>query len=252
MSSGLTSLETALGVLDYLAQQDGAQALTDIARGCDMPPSKVHRYLTSFTKAGLVRQDGPSGRYDLGKGAMQLGLAALARHDFVNHAADGMAELAAETGMTVLLAVWADKGATVVRWERGVSPTLTSMGLGTSLPLLNSATGRAFLAWAPKQAIRAARDAELRRIMRAPELMPDVPATKAGLDALVGSIREAGFASVDGRYIPGLVAAAAPIVDWQGEAQAVITLVGTEAAKVIAATPEIAALRQFCDDCSVT
>ena len=141
---GLKSLDTALGVLARLAALNGPQTLTEIGRTCDMPPSKVHRYLASFVAAGLVRQEGRSGRYDLGPAAMQLGLAALARHDFVNAAADGLPDLSADTGMTVLLSVWANQGATVVRWERGVTPTDTSMGLGTTLPLLNSATGRVF------------------------------------------------------------------------------------------------------------
>ena len=149
-SSGLKSLDAALGVLNFMTCQAGSLSLSDIARGCDMPPSKIHRYRASFVEAGLVKQEGRSGRYDLGVGAMQLGLAAIARHDFVNFAADGLASLATEKRMTILLSVWANEGATVVRWERGVTPTVTSMGLGTTLPLLNSATGRAFLAWAPR------------------------------------------------------------------------------------------------------
>lgn len=65
---GLKSLDTALGVLSYLAAQGGPQTLSDIGRGCGMPPSKVHRYLASFVNAGLVQQQGRSGQYDLGQG----------------------------------------------------------------------------------------------------------------------------------------------------------------------------------------
>ena len=248
---GLKSLDTALSVLAFLGQQDGPMTLTDIARGCNMPPSKVHRYLASFVSAGLVKQQGRSGRYDLGPGAMQLGLAAIARHDFVNSSADGLPDLALQTGMTVLMAVWANEGATVVRWQRGLSPTVTSIGLGTTLPLLSSATGRIFLTYAPKAAIRRARESELRRAARTPAMLPDIPASSEGLETLRSAIRKQGYAAVDGDFIPGLVAAAAPILDWQGEAQAVVTLVGVDPACVAPGSEQIAALRRFCQAHSV-
>jgi len=245
-SGGIKSLETALSVLKYVADQKGALSLSDIARGCNMSTSNVHRYLTSFLHTGLMKQEGPSGRYDLGPGAMQLGLAAIARYDFVNAAADGLAGIAAETGMTALLSVWANDGATVVRWERGITPTVTTIGLGTTLPLLNSATGRSFLAWAPTAAIAAARDSETRRAARNPGLLSDVEPTKSAINTLASDIRQRGYSCVDGRYIPGLVAAAAPILDWQSEAQAVITLVGTDPEAILPDAPQIAALLSFC------
>lgn len=243
---GLKSLDTALGVLGHLAQQAGPQTLTDIARACGLAPSKVHRYLASFVAAGLVAQQGRSGRYDLGPTSMQLGLAALARHEFINSAADELSELSAETGMTVLLSVWANKGATVVRWERGAAPTDTSMGLGTTLPLLNSGTGRVFLAWGAPRAITPVRDEQLRRLARQPMPALDFEPTKAGAAALVESIRARGYATVEGRYIPGLVAAAAPVLDWQGEVQAAVTLVGTNPSVVQPGSKETESLLAYC------
>lgn len=245
-SHGLKSLDSALGVLAFMASQKGSLSLTDIARKCGMPTSKVHRYLASFVEAELVKQEGPSGRYDLGPGAMKLGLAAIARHDFINYAADGLSDLASQTGMTVLLSVWANDGATVVRWERGISPTVTSMGLGTSFPILNSATGRVFLAWGPKAALKTSIESELRRAARNPAIISDLKATKAGVNSLISIIRKRGFASVDGKFIPGLVAAAAPILDWQGEAQAAITLVGVDPNGIDTQASEVKALQEFC------
>lgn len=249
---GLKSLDTALGVLALMARFNGPRSLSDIARECNMPPSKIHRYLASFVHAGLVKQEGRSGRYDIGPEAMQLGLAAIARHDFVNYAADRLNELCNETGMTVLLSVWANEGATVVRWERGTTPTDTSMGLGTTLPLLNSATGRAFLAWAPEKAVENAKETQLRRASRNPSIIPDLTPTKAGISEMVKKTRERGFASVEGKFIPGLVAAAAPVLDWQYEAQAVITLVGVDPAAIAPGATAVEALLAYCRDRSVT
>lgn len=228
-SGGIQSLDAALRLLRAMAGYGRAVSLSEIARDCDMPLSKAHRYLASFIHAGLVEQAGRSGKYDLGPGAAKLGLAAIARYDFVNRTAEALPELCAETGLTGLLSVWGDQGATVVRWERTASPTITSMGLGTTLPLLNSATGRAFLAWAPPRLIQPMLDRELRQARSNPNLFRDLDTSARGLAALKQTMRDNGYSSVDSRFIPGLVAIAAPVLDWQDEAQAVVTLIGTDA-----------------------
>ncbi|MEY8837958.1 IclR family transcriptional regulator [Cribrihabitans sp. XS_ASV171] len=243
---GLQSLDAALRVLRAMSVRAGPVSLSDLARDCAMPVSKVHRYLASFLAAGLVAQEGRSGKYDLGPGAIRLGLAAIARNDFVNRAADGLPELAQKTEMSTLLSIWGDHGATVIRWERARTPTVTSMGLGTTMPLLNSATGRAFLAWAPRAPLQSMLDLELRRARGTRPLTPDLVPNRAGIDALVAGIREQGFASVHGLFIPGLVALAAPVLDWQGEAQAVVTLIGTDPDTTNAGGAPSKSLVEFC------
>lgn len=250
-SSGLTSLDTALRVLAYMARQGGAHPLSEIAGACEMSASKAHRYLASFVAAGMVQQRGSSRKYNLGRAALELGLAALAQHDFVNNAAHGLADLSAETEMTVLLSVWANQGATVVRWERGSSPTDTSMGLGTTLPLLTSATGRVFLTWGPRRAISSVRDSQLKRLTRQPRSVLDFEPSQTGVAALIDRTREQQFASVEGRFIPGLVAAAAPVLDWQGEVQAAITLVGTDPDTISPTASQVQKLLDYCSERSV-
>ncbi len=250
-SGGIQSLDSALELLKALALHRGPASLTELSRDCSMQPSKAHRYLASFQRAGLVEQISRSGKYDLGPAAMQLGLAAIDRHDFVNRATEGLPELCAATGMTALISVWANNGATVVRWERAISPTVTSMGLGTTLPLLNSATGRAFLAWAPPAPIKAARDGELRKAKLNPALIPDITPSVRGLTDLVETVREKGYATISGEFIPGLVAIAAPILDWQNEAQAVVTLIGVDPATIQPKSPQVAALIAYCRNHSV-
>jgi len=248
---GVQSLDAALRLLLALRDRAGPVALSEIARDCDMPLSKAHRYLASFLNAGLVVQAGRSGKYDLGPGAIELGLAALGRLDFVNRTADAMPDLCAATGMTVLLSVWGSQGATVVRWERAAAPLVTSMGLGTALPLLNSASGRVFLGWAPPAMIAAQLRAELARAEVTPRLAPDLPPGPEGPARLAAGIRARGFATVDGKFIPGLVAAGAPILDWQGQAQAAVTLIGTDPRSIRADAPQVAALKRFCAQHSI-
>ncbi len=251
-SAGIQSLNLALEVLGYLEQASGAVSLSDAARDLGMPPSKVHRYLASFAQAGLVEQDGRNGLYDLGPGAVRLGLAAIARHDFVNTTADDLPALSRHTEMTALLSVWGNEGATIVRWERGPAPTTTSFGLGTTLPLLTSATGRAFLTYLPSAVTQTRRKAETLRIKRNPDLAKRLPVGKQALDKLTDTVRSQGFASVDGQFIPGLVAIAAPILDWQGQAQAVVSLIGTDPGMITSGSAHVKDLLAFCEAKSIT
>ncbi|ULR44847.1 IclR family transcriptional regulator [Rhizobium sp. K102] len=249
-SGGIQSLDAALKLLSAMGGYLRPMSLSELARDCGMPPSKVHRYLTSFLNAGLVVQAGKSGKYDLGEGAIALGLAALARHDFVNRASDALPELCLESGLTVLLSVWGTHGATVVRWERAATPTVTSMGLGTILPLLNSATGRAFLTWAPPAPLQAIREAELRAARKASSTVNSQLRTEQDIERMTETVRMRGFSSVEGRFIPGLVAIAAPILDWQGRAQCVITLIGTDPAVTEPGSDAVRKLIGFCEKLS--
>lgn len=223
---GIQALDAALTVLRAFAAFDGPASLGEIARATEMQPSKVHRYLASFVHAGLVTQRERTGRYDLGPAAAALGLAAIARNDFVNRAADRLDELSHDTGLTTLLSVWGTEGATVVRWERAASLTITSLGLGSTLPLVTSASGRVFLAFLPRTLL-ARRLADEMAAARAAGGWPDLPADAQAVDRLAAEVRSAGVAQVDGRFIPGLRAIAAPILNWQGEVEVAVTIIGT-------------------------
>lgn len=251
-AGGIQSLDQALRVLVALARHDRAASLSELARDCGMPASKVHRYLASFLNAGFVRQAERSGKYDLGPAAIETGLSALNRHDFVNRTADALPELAGETGLTALLCVWGNFGPTVVRWERAASLVAASLGLGTALPLLTSATGRVFLAYLPEAVTAALRREELAEAAASGRPLGDIGPDEAGVRTLAATVRAEGHATVDGRYIPGLVAMAAPILDWQAQAQAVVTLIGTDPRAIATDAPALAQLKAFCATLSIT
>jgi DNA-binding IclR family transcriptional regulator len=245
-SRGIQSVAAALETLAAMTRRQAPVSLSELARDCRMPPSKVHRYLTTFQNAGLVVQAGRSGKYDLGPGAVTLGLSAIGRYDFVNRASELLPDLCSESGLTALLSVWGNQGPTVIRWQRASAPPVTSMGLGTTLPLISSATGRAFLAWGPPALMKSLRDTELRRARQKPAIASDLVPTNEGLEMLLADMRAKGFAWVDGKFIPGLAAIAAPILDWQGEAQTVVTLVNTDPAIIEPRSDAVRHLIAFC------
>ncbi|MCR9220535.1 MAG: IclR family transcriptional regulator [Alphaproteobacteria bacterium] len=232
---GLQSVHTAVEVLQALVRGRGPMTLGEVAEASGLSASKAHRYLASFTAKGLVVQHGRSGAYALGRLAVDIGLAALGRMSLVNAAADGLPELSAKTGATALLSVWGPDGATIVRIERSERLVATALSLGARLPLLNSATGHVFLAHLPERVAAA----ELRREART------APVGRERPEAIRARVRAAGFASVDGQFIPGLAAIAAPVLDAQGWPEAAVSLIATDASLTDASGAAVAALTDF-------
>src|SRR5215510_589472 len=73
---GVQSVDIALAIVRVLERSRGALTLTQIGQSMSEPASKMHHYLVSLIRNGLVTQK-EDGRYDLGLYAIQLGLAAL-------------------------------------------------------------------------------------------------------------------------------------------------------------------------------
>ena len=208
---GVQSVEVSVNLLTALARHGSAMPLGDLAQAVEMAPAKVHRYLASFVDTGMVRQR-KSGAYDLGPRAAEIGIAAVARIDPVNRAADRLSELVEETGLSATLAVWGTHGPTVIRWEKAATGLVTSLGLGSVLPVTRSATGRIFLARLPDRLL-----SDL--VRREGQELSDLADLRRQIDA-------EGFATADQEFIPGLFAVACPVTDAQGGTAAVVTLVG--------------------------
>lgn len=218
-SRGIQSLETGLGVLAALAACGGPAALSTVAQAAGLSASQTHRYLASLVAAGMAKQD-PRGHYDLDSGAIRIGLAALARLDVFASVDDFIGAYARESGRTCLVAVWGDAGATVVRWYAGNPPVITTLAVGSVLPLLQSATGRVFFAFGAPDYFNARAQAE-KRAGRAP--------AQIDLAALRAQARAELCARVDGDFIPGLRVVSVPVFDLQGNLCVVVTSVATSA-----------------------
>lgn len=74
---GIQSVEYAFRILQVMQAAAGPLAIKDISAALGEQPSKIHHYLVSLSRAGVVAQRQVSERYVLGDVALQLGLAAL-------------------------------------------------------------------------------------------------------------------------------------------------------------------------------
>lgn len=218
---GVQSVDIGVSILKAMAQANGALPLKELSESVGMAASNVHRYVSSFVQSGLLRQDPYTTHYDLGPLALEIGLAALSRTDILEIATPQMKRLAQEHQVMVALSVYSIHGPTIVKLQQCTPPIVTSVSLGSLLPM-RSATGRTFIAFLPKEVTQPALDTEFKSgAKRANQ--------KAMLKSIEGSlenIRNTHLAFVGIDVLPNLQAVASPILNFNGEASAALSITG--------------------------
>ncbi len=245
---GVQAMEVGMGVLRAMVNGQRSMALKDIAAAADMPAPKVHRYLVSLIRAGLVEQDPVTSRYDLGPFAMNIGLVAIDRMDRVRLGLQAIAALRDQINETTALAVWGDAGPVIVRWERPRRPITVNVVTGTTLDPLTSASGRVFMAWLPESVSARL----IKRRLREPDLPAELQ-TPEGVQQMLQRVRDDGFAGVsDYHLVPGVEALAAPVFNFKNEISLALLVVGVKGLFDMSAQGAVVRqLRQAAADLSV-
>lgn len=217
---GIQSVEVAAAIMSEVALSGGMLPLKDIAQKTGMPPGKVHRYLTSLTRSGLMAQDEKNGQYYIGSLSISVGLAGLRLSNPIRKAFEVLPQLRDGLGESVCLAIWGEHGPTVIALEEGSQQVTMNIRPGSSLPTASSAIGLVFLAFLP--------DAVTQKILKAEytsKQAKTLPKRKA-LKERLGQIRQDGAVAVESYLLPGVSAIAAPVFDHQGRLSSVIAVVG--------------------------
>lgn len=172
----------------------------------------VLRYLNSLTSAGFLERD--NGGYTLGPLQRQLGTLALHSMRVLDVADPDLRDLAADTGVTVVLSVWGGLGPVVVRCiEPPNIITAISVRVGATLGI-DSAQALVFQAFLPERDYLD-------------KLLTQLPAAQQqSLQGQVDQVRNDGYAS-NQQVTQGVLATAMPVMDGFGRITASIALVGT-------------------------
>ena len=220
---GIHSVEVAGRILEALLDIERPVRLVDLARRSGIPAAKLHRYVISLRRAGLLAQHETSGLYDLGP---------LARRIARTHGARAIADvalpvaraLARELGETVFIAELGAEGPVSVRVAIPDVPLAITPRIGSVHSLMTSATGRVFAAWLPA----AERDA-----LVAGEIDALPPRRRrqrrAEFEASLQTIRAQGLAVAMGERIVGINALSAPVIDDDERIVLALTVIGNAA-----------------------
>ncbi|PKO57142.1 MAG: IclR family transcriptional regulator [Betaproteobacteria bacterium HGW-Betaproteobacteria-13] len=222
---GIQSIEVGGTLLQALVRNGTPMMLKDLAREAGMPPAKAHPYLVSFGKLGLIEQDPVTGRYGLGPFSLQMGLTALHALDPLKAAMPEIARLADDIQLNVAIAVWGNRGPTIIRIEECHRPIHINMRPGTVMtPLMLTATGRVFAAFLPDRITRPLVEEELSQLGAGEQ--PALKMSKRHVDEILSDVRKHGIARALGHPIPGINAFCAPVFDNSGALSLAITAMG--------------------------
>lgn len=219
---GIQSIEVGGEILKALTADARPMALRELAKAAGMPAGKVHPYLVSFGKIGLVSQDPATGHYLLGPMAIQLGLTGLQTLSPIREATPFAEAVAAETNHSVALSVWGNLGPTIVRLIDASYPVHTNIRTGTVMSLANTATGRVFCAFLPRQLIdRMLKDDYIR-------LGPDIahPLDSKVVETLIDEARDMQMSRGMNHPTPGIASLASPVFDYSGNIALAVTIMG--------------------------
>lgn len=252
---GIQSIEVGGQLLRALVHHGRPMALKDLAREAEMSPAKAHPYMVSFGRLGLIEQDRISGHYLLGPLALQLGLISLQQANPVHIATPLIAELAQEIGQTVAIAVWGDRGATIVRIAESPAPLHVNMRHGTVFSLTNTASGRLFGAYLDPEVVRQLLEEERQREHKlaadAPRRgMPPVQPLPSWrlFEAQLREVRAKGLSRSEGEILPGVNAMAAPAFDHTGAIALALVAIGPAAVLDTKWNGEVARALKACAD----
>lgn len=212
------SAEVGVGILKALAELAPATSLSKLAEYVGMPASKVHRYLQALVDSGFAEQDPVTNHYRLGRSALQVGLAALSQLDVLKTSAPELIALRDDLNETCFLAVWGNKGPTVVYVEQSLGAVTLVTQIGSVLPLLSSSTGLVFdtfLSPAETAALRKAEAASL----NAKQLKE--------IDRHIEEIRSTGVHQIHGLLMAGVNAVSSPVFAMGHTLVGVVTVVGS-------------------------
>lgn len=219
---GIQSIEVGGEILKVLASEPRPMALRDLVKAANMPSGKIHPYLVSFGKIGLVSQDTITGHYFLGPMAIQLGLTSLQTLNPVREATPFAEALAEETTHSVAIAVWGNLGPVLVRLIDASYPVHTNVRTGSVMSLVNTATGRVFSAYMPRKAIeKMLLDDRIR-------LGPDIahPLDEKTVENLIEETRRRRISRGVNHPTPGVASFSAPVFDYSGNIALAITIMG--------------------------
>ena len=222
------SAEVCLTILKTLARLGGAASLSAVAASAGESAAKVHRYLASLVQEGLVAQHAETQHYYLAREAMQIGLAAMRQCDPIRLGEASLMQLRETLEVTVFLGIIGNKGVTVMRMLEPALPVTVNIRAGSVLPILWSASGRAFLGFSSDRQIKQMAHDDLASAR--PEQRAALPSGEDPVEQLRQQIRAQGCATVVDTLLRGISAVSAPVLDASGQVCAVLTALGTQSA----------------------
>ncbi|WP_314140851.1 helix-turn-helix domain-containing protein [Buttiauxella noackiae] len=143
-TQGVNSVDIAVSIMEYIATQHGRARATDVAAGCGLSKSRLHKYLVSLCRTGMLFQDG-SGQYCLGDTIIRLASSAATHTDPLSLINNLLCEFRDRMNLSTGMVV-AQSGNLVLRhYHRSFRNVEIDFRDNTPIPLHLSAAGQVYM-----------------------------------------------------------------------------------------------------------
>ncbi|WP_323005279.1 HTH-type transcriptional regulator BhcR [Pseudorhodobacter sp.] len=216
----IQAVDRAIDVLEALSK-GGALTLSELAKRMDQSPATLYRVLSTFQARGMVENEPLTQEWSVGASAFRIGASFLRRSNVTARALPAMRHLMEATGETSNLGI--EKSGMVIF----ISQVETHESIraffppGTQAPMHSSGIGKALLS--------TFSDARLHKFLQDgpfEKFTPQTIVTQDGLLSEMQAIRAKGFAFDNEEKSNGMRCIAAPILNFQGQAVAGISISG--------------------------
>src|SRR5258708_6264570 len=129
-SHGIQSIEVGMHILKKIAEASNPLSITEIAILCETSKSKLHRYLTSFIRTGMLEKS-QDAKYILGTEIVRLGLKASQKLNVIDVTSPHLMYIKETLNETAALAVWGQNGPFFVSWEESNGPVNIGIKVGS-------------------------------------------------------------------------------------------------------------------------
>lgn len=141
---GINSVEIAVSVLEAIAQRAGPVRATDIAKALGMSKNRLHKYLVSLCRSGLLRQEADTALYTLGPKLLVLSEAAERQNDILTRVNDALCGFRDRLNISTGLALRRGGNIRLIRYNRSNRDIEIDYRDDSILPLYNSAAGKIY------------------------------------------------------------------------------------------------------------
>ncbi|MCV0396350.1 MAG: IclR family transcriptional regulator [Rhizobiaceae bacterium] len=206
----VVALARGLEVLRAFRPSDGMLGNKEIAERTGLPRPTVTRITYTLCQLGYLARIARFDKYSLAPSAITIGYAALAGFGLRRVARPFMEDVARDLSAPVALGVIDRSAVLYVDIARGTAAFTIQLEIGSRLPLLTTAMGRALLAATPP-----AERAAILEPLRASH-GTDWPAIEAELEAAYASCARDGYTSVTAAWRSDIHSVAVPLVAHDG------------------------------------
>jgi len=215
----MKTVTKALALLDLFSVAEPEFGLTALARKAGLDKATTLRLLRAMKGQGFIEQDANSRRYRLGASLLRLAHLREAIAPVTGHVQPVLQKLANATGETVHAALAAGNSLATIAIAHSKQTSSVTIAPGLKLPLHATASGIAYLAFAPPGTLDQVLRARLERFTDMTASDPDE------VRKLVETAYTGGVGSVDRGFEDDIVDLAVPLFDGVGHAQGAVAVV---------------------------